>query len=70
MNTTEIDEAVEKRLADLMKNDPLKLLGYFVTLLGKEMLETNAGDLELGQSLTFEGKRYHVVVKASVTPDE
>jgi hypothetical protein len=60
------DKDIEKRLVSMMEERPERLLMYFLSILGREMVKTNATDLELSQHMDIEGKRYKVKAECGI----
>lgn len=58
LQAEELEQAVENRLVDMMKENNPKLLSYFLTVATRAMIDTNAGTFELSQESTYKNKRY------------
>jgi hypothetical protein len=62
------DKDVEKRLLSMMEEKPQRLLMYFLSIVGREIVKINATDLELSQHMDIEGSRYKVKAECSIEP--
>ncbi len=60
------DKEIEKRLISMMKENPSKLLIYFLVICGREMEEANAETMDLKTESTFNEKRYKVSAKITL----
>lgn len=66
MNTEKIEKDVEKRLVEMIKERPSDLMMFMMIHMGKMVVETNAGSMELKQQSTFNGQRYEIKAKITV----
>ncbi len=61
----QLDQAVNKELVRMMKDDPQKLTMFMLIQMGKMCVEANAASLKLTQCSTLNKQRYQV--KANIT---
>lgn len=70
-NKDELQGLIEKRademLCEMIKENPYKMMTFFVSIMGKEAVKTNADTLKLSQEMDIEGSRYRVEVNIETT---
>lgn len=62
----EIDKGVEKLLVKMMKENPARVMMYFVVVAGKEAVLANAAFLSLSTEADIEGQRYKITTVTKV----
>lgn len=60
----QVEENIKGQWKEMIKENPVKVLQYFLTLLGQEIVDTNAGTFELSAEMDINGERYKVSCKA------
>lgn len=65
---SDYDKEIEARLLSMMKEDPAKLIKYFLLILGRDAVKSNITDFTLSQHMDVDGKRYKVQSANSVEP--
>ena len=63
---SEIDDQIEERLVKMMRENPARVMMYFVTIAGKESVLANAAHMTLSTEATIEGKRYKITTITKV----
>jgi len=66
MNEKEIDKLVEEKVIKMIKERPTDMIMFMLVQMGKMVIETNAGSLELKQESTLDGQRYEIKAKITV----
>ncbi|MBS1915689.1 MAG: hypothetical protein JST87_05390 [Bacteroidetes bacterium] len=66
LSQEKIDELIEKMLLEMMRQNPAKLCQYFVCVIGKETVKSNAATLTLSQESDIDGQRYKIVNKTTI----
>jgi hypothetical protein len=55
---------LKAQFREMMQENPVKMLQFFLTLIGKEIVAANAGTFELSAEIDIDGQRYKVSSKA------
>jgi hypothetical protein len=64
MNEQElIEKKADEMLCEMIKENPVKMMTFFVSIMGREAVKTNADTLSLSQEMDIEGARYKVQVE-------
>jgi len=66
MSDKKLEAAVEKELQKMLKENPSSLMMWMMIQMGKTVIDTNAGSLELKQESTLDGQRYEIKAKITV----
>lgn len=61
-----IDDAVEKKLLQMLEEKPANMMMWMLIQMGKTVLKTNAGEMKLKQKATLDGQRYEITAKITV----
>jgi hypothetical protein len=74
-NIEDFDKEIEKRLINLMEENPTKLMQYFTLITGREAVKINATHIKMSLDATIKGERYHIkqtveVSKVKITHTE
>lgn len=67
LSEEELGELVEKRLTEMMKSDPVKLLSYMIVRAGIMMEEANANEMRLKNDFSAKEQRYQIEALFTLT---
>lgn len=62
----QLAEAVDKELADMIKNDPARMAQHMLIQMGRMCVEANAAVMDIKTESTLEDNRYEIKCKITI----
>ena len=60
LSDKKLNELADKHLVKLMKERPVEVMKYFLVETGRQVIDANAGFIDMSVECTLNGQRYKV----------
>jgi hypothetical protein len=66
--TPELEKLVDKEIVRMIKDEPVKMIQFFLSQMGNHCYESNAEEMTISQEQNIDGKRHEVKAVITIKP--